>query len=244
MTKTSIEWTEHTWNPVTGCDKVSPGCDNCYAERMAHRLRAMGSARYTNGFTVTLHEDKIKEPLRWAKPRMVFVNSMSDLFHPDVPNSFIHQIIDVMTEANRHVFQVLTKRPQRAARMLQHRVLAPNIWMGTSIESDRYSFRADHLRKISATVRFLSCEPLIGPLDHLDLRGIAWVIVGGESGPVRRPLDPDWVRALRDRSSDAGAAFFFKQWGGHTPKAGGRLLDGVEWSQWPKTPVKIAQRSA
>lgn len=244
MTKTNIEWTEHTWNPVTGCDKVSPGCENCYAERMAQRLHAMGSARYANAFQVTLHADKIDDPLGWTKPRMVFVNSMSDLFHPQVPRRFIDDVFDVMSRADRHVFQVLTKRPQRAAKVLADRPIPENIWLGTSIETDQYAFRADHLRQIDVPVRFLSCEPLLGPIPSLDLKGIAWVIVGGESGPVRRPIDADWVRDLRDRTHEAGAAFFFKQWGGHTPKAGGRLLDGIEWSEWPPNTIRPKVRSA
>ncbi len=236
MTKTAIEWTEHTWNPVTGCDKVSPGCDNCYAERMALRLQAMGSVRYVNGFQLTLHEDKITEPLRWVKPRMVFVNSMSDLFHPDVPETFIDEVFDVMTNAERHTFQVLTKRTQRAAKMLRGRSIADNIWLGTSIETDQYTFRANHLRQIDVPIRFLSCEPLLGPLPSLNLDGVAWVIVGRESGPGHRPIEADWVRAIRDKTKKAGSAFFFKQWGGHTPKTGGRELDGREWSEWPQTP--------
>lgn len=234
MSKTTIEWTEHTWNPVTGCDKVSPGCDNCYAERMAARLQAMGSSRYANGFRVTLHKDKVSEPLRWVKPRMVFVNSMSDMFHPEVPGEFIADVFNVMTQASQHTFQVLTKRPQRAARLLRGGSIADNIWIGTSIETDRYTFRANHLRKIDVPVRFLSCEPLLGPLPSLSLDGISWVIVGGESGPGHRPMEADWVHEIRDLSSAAGSAFFFKQWGGHTPKAGGRLLEGREWSEWPR----------
>lgn len=236
MTKSAIEWTEHTWNPVTGCDKVSPGCDNCYAERLASRLQAMGSDRYLNGFELTLHRDKIEEPLRWVKPRMVFVNSMSDLFHPEVPRDFIEDVFDVMTEAERHTFQILTKRPQRAAKLLAGRPVAGNIWLGTSIETDRYVFRADHLKRINVPIRFLSCEPLLGPLPSLDLAGIGWVIVGGESGPGHRPIDPDWVRDIRDMTNQAGLAFFFKQWGGRTPKAGGRELDGREWNEWPAVP--------
>ncbi|MGI8516659.1 MAG: DUF5131 family protein [Acidimicrobiia bacterium] len=233
MSKSAIEWTEHTWNPVTGCDKVSPGCDNCYAERMAARLQAMGSSRYSNGFQVTLHEDKVTEPFRWVKPRMVFVNSMSDLFHPRVPDRFIRDVFAVMAQASRHTFQILTKRPQRAAGLLTGEIPG-HIWIGTSIENDSYVFRADHLRRIDVPVRFLSCEPLLGPLPRLDLSGISWVIVGGESGPGHRPMELDWVREIRDETLESEAAFFFKQWGGHTPKAGGRQLDGVEWNQWPE----------
>ena len=235
MSKSAIEWTEHTWNPVTGCDKVSPGCDNCYAERMAIRLHAMGSSRYSNGFQVTLHQDKVTEPLRWVKPRMVFVNSMSDLFHPDVPAAFIEEVFGVMTQATRHTFQVLTKRPQRAASVLAGQTIPAHIWIGTSIENDSYVFRTNHLRRIDVPIRFLSCEPLLGPIPRLDLEGIAWVIVGGESGPGHRPMAIEWVREIREKTFEAGAAFFFKQWGGHTPKAGGRTLDGAEWNQWPAT---------
>ena len=236
MSKSAIEWTEHTWNPVTGCDKVSPGCDNCYAERMAARLQAMGSSRYSNGFQVTLHEDKVTEPLRWVKPRMVFVNSMSDLFHPKVPDNFIHDVFEVMTQATRHTFQILTKRPQRAASLLTSE-LPSHIWIGTSIENDSYVFRADHLRRINVPIRFLSCEPLLGALPSLDLSGVSWVIVGGESGPGHRPMEVEWVREIRDKVVAADVAFFFKQWGGHTPKAGGRQLDGIEWSQWPEPAI-------
>lgn len=233
MGKSAIEWTEETWNPVTGCDRVSPGCDNCYAERLAHRLQAMGNKRYVNGFEVTLHWDKIEDPLKWKKPRVVFVNSMSDMFHKDVPAEFVHRVFDVMTSASHHTFQVLTKRPQRAVELLDGVRLPPNVWIGTSIESDSYAFRANYLRKIDAVVRFLSCEPLLGPLPSLDLTDIGWVIVGGESGPGHRPIDPGWVRDLRDRSIAASVPFFFKQWGGHTPKANGRSLDGATWDEMP-----------
>ncbi len=235
MGKSAIEWTEETWNPVTGCDRVSPGCDNCYAERLAKRLNAMGNDRYRNGFAVTLHEDKIDEPLRWRRPRLVFVNSMSDLFHPEVPAWFIDRIFQVMTEAAAHTFQVLTKRPQRAMDHLDGRSIPKNIWIGTSIENDRYTFRADYLRKIDVPVRFLSLEPLLGPLPSLEFDGIGWVIVGGESGPNHRSIEVDWVRDLRDRCINADVPFFFKQWGGFTPKAGGRELDGRTWDQMPST---------
>lgn len=235
MGKSSIEWTELTWNPVTGCDKVSPGCDNCYAERLATRLQAMGSPKYSNAFGLTLHPDKITDPLTWIKPRMVFVNSMSDLFHPDVPERFIADVFDVMDQASHHTFQVLTKRPQRAANVLRGLSIPTNIWLGTSIENDRYTFRADHLRAIDVPIRFLSCEPLLGPLPSLNLERISWVIVGGESGPNHRPVEADWVRDIRDTTLENGSAFFFKQWGGHTPKAGGRQLDGREWNEWPDT---------
>lgn len=233
MAKSRIEWTEETWNPVTGCTKVSPGCDNCYAERLAHRLQAMGNARYINGFELTLHPDKIDDPLKWKRPRVVFVNSMSDLFHPDVPDDFIWAVFDTMTEADWHTFQVLTKRPQRACALFDGYTLPGNVWIGTSIELDKYTFRANYLRKIAAKVRFLSCEPLLGPLPSLDFTDLGWVIVGGESGPGHRPMEADWVRDLRDRSIAHDVPFFFKQWGGHTPKAGGRELDGRMWDQMP-----------
>ena len=233
MAKSSIEWTEETWNPVTGCDKVSPGCDNCYAERLAKRLHAMGNPRYENGFKLTLHPDKLAEPLKWRSPRVVFVNSMSDLFHPEVPESFIWSLVETVEAAPQHTFQVLTKRPQRAVQVFDGHRLPDNFWMGTSIENDRYVFRADYLRKIDVGTRFLSCEPLIGPLPSLDLTGIGWVIVGGESGPNHRPIEDGWVRHIRDLSQRKRVPFFFKQWGGHTPKAGGRDLDGRTWDEMP-----------
>lgn len=239
MGKSNIEWTEETWNPVTGCDAVSPGCDNCYAERLAARLQAMGNKRYVNGFRITLHWDKIEEPLRWARPRIVFVNSMSDLFHPKVPDDFIDGVFDTMEKASQHTFQVLTKRPQRAAKHLNGTQLPPHIWIGTSIENDQYTFRANYLRTINAYVRFLSCEPLLGPLPSLDLNNIQWVIAGGESGPGHRPIEIDWVRNLRDLSQEADIPFFFKQWGGNTPKAGGRILDGITWNGFPHHIITI-----
>lgn len=233
MAKSRIEWTEETWNPVTGCTKVSPGCDNCYAERLALRLQAMGNARYVNGFELTLHPDKIDDPLKWKRPRVVFVNSMSDLFHPDVPDEFIWSVFDTMAEADWHTFQVLTKRPQRACDLFDGYTLPRNVWIGTSIELDKYTFRANYLRKIDAKIRFLSCEPLLGPLPSLDFTDLGWIIVGGESGPGHRPMEADWVRDLRERSIAHDVPFFFKQWGGRTPKAGGRELDGRIWDQMP-----------
>jgi len=243
MSRSAIEWTEETWNPVTGCDKTSPGCDNCYAERLAYRLQAMGNPRYRNGFEVTLHRDLLDEPFRWRRPRRVFVCSMSDLFHPKVDDLFIDDVFWTMAQNPEHTFQVLTKRAGRAARLrsgpllLGIRLLAwkswpAHIWMGTTIESDLYTFRADQLREIDAPVRFLSCEPLLGPLPSLDLKGIGWLIVGGESGPGHRPMKAEWVRDLRDRCLAAGVSFFFKQWGGARP-GGSRLLDGVLWNQYP-----------
>jgi protein gp37 len=229
----SIEWTEATWNPVTGCTKVSPGCDNCYAERLAERLLAMGNPRYRNGFDVTLHEDQLTLPLRWRQPKLVFVNSMSDLFHPKVPTDFIQQVFAVMAEVERHTFQVLTKRPKRVAALAEKLPWPDNVWIGTSIESQSYVGRADDLRRANkAAIKFLSLEPLLGPLE-LDLVDIGWVIAGGESGPNARPPRREWVRSIRDQCIAAGVPFFFKQWGGRTPKAGGRTLDGEIWGEMP-----------
>jgi len=218
MSDTSaIEWTDATWNPITGCTKVSPGCDNCYAIRFGARLQHLPAYAGTiadRDWTgkINLVHDRLDQPLRWAKPRRIFVNSMSDLFHPDVPVEFIDRVVAVMIQAPQHQFQVLTKRPKRMRRVLGSLEL-PNVWLGTSIEADRYTFRADHLRATPAAVRFLSLEPLLGPLPSLDLTGIDWVIVGGESGPKARPMHPDWVRDIRDRCVAAGVPFFFKQWG-------------------------------
>jgi len=237
--RSSIEWTEATWNPVTGCTKVSPGCKRCYAERLARRLQKMGNPRYRNGFRLTLHPDLLDLPIRWRDSRMIFVCSMSDLFHEDVPESFIRAVFETMVRAEWHIFQVLTKRIRRAADLAPALPWPPNVWMGTSIENQDYAWRADFLRRIPAAVRFVSVEPLLGPLE-LDLTGIHWVIVGGESGPGARPLDPAWVRGIRDRCLQAGVAFFFKQWGGITDKRGGRqaVLDGQLWHTWPRRPYK------
>jgi len=245
----AIEWTDATWNPVTGCTKVSAGCDNCYAERLALRLQKMGSQRYRNGFAVTLHPQALELPLRWRSPKRIFVNSMSDLFHGSVPSEFIDRVFDVMERAPWHQFQVLTKRPGRMAAYLTGtvvvegrtvstkypgRTVPPNVWIGTSVEDDRVTDRIDHLRRIPAPVRFLSCEPLIGPLDELDLRGIDWVIVGGESGPHHRPIQRDWVRSIRRQCRTARVAFFFKQWGGPVSKSGGRTLDRRIYGGMPR----------
>jgi protein gp37 len=231
----AIEWTDATWNPVTGCSKVSPGCDHCYAERFAERFRGVPGHPYEAGFDLRLWPQRLQQPRQWRRPRRVFVNSMSDLFHPDVPDHFIKQVFDVMADCPRHVFQILTKRPGRMAsivRRLQPEPL-PNVWLGTSIELDQFTWRAVRLRQAPAAVRFLSLEPLLGPLPGLDLEGIGWVIVGGESGPSHRPMHPDWVRQLRDRCIAQQVPFFFKQWGGRTPKAGGRELDDRTWNQFP-----------
>ncbi len=231
---TTIEWTEATWNPVTGCDKVSPGCAHCYAETFAERFRGVPGHPYEQGFDLRLWPDRLQLPLRWRRPRMIFVNSMSDLFHERVPESFIRSAFQVMVEAHWHTFQVLTKRHQRLADLAPSLPWPPNVWMGVSIENRRFVERADYLRRVPAHVRFVSAEPLLGPLVGLDLRGIDWLIAGGESGFRHRRIDPEWVRDLRDRCQAAGVAFFFKQWGGIHAKQGGRVLDGREWSELPR----------
>jgi protein gp37 len=231
--KSAIEWTDATWNPVTGCTKVSPGCTHCYAERLAARLQAMGNPRYRNGFAVTLHPDQLGLPLRWSQPRRIFVNSMSDLFHEAIPDSFILRVFETMQRAPWHVFQVLTKRAERLARLAPRLPWPPNVWQGVSVENARYASRVAHLQRVPAAVRFLSVEPLLGPIPELPLEGIGWVIVGGESGPGHRLLDPWWVRGIRDQCLTAGVPFFFKQWGGPTAKSGGRTLDGRVWDQMP-----------
>jgi protein gp37 len=234
---TGIEWTDATWNPVTGCTKVSPGCKHCYAERLAVRLKAMGSPRYRNGFALTLQPDQLGLPVRWRQPRRIFVNSMSDLFHEAVPDEYIRRVFNVMVEADWHVFQILTKRSRRLAQLALQLPWPCNIWQGVSIESSRYTWRVAHLRQVSAAVRFLSIEPLLGRIPDLPLEGIHWVIVGGESGGQHRETAPDWVRDIRDQCVAAGVAFFFKQWGGRTPKAGGRVLDGRTWDEMPVSPL-------
>lgn len=231
---TKIEWTEVTWNPLTGCTKISPGCKHCYAERMARRLQAMGLEKYRNGFRLTLHPDVLKDPLRWKKPQMIFVNSMSDLFHPNVPLDFIQQIFAVMRQAHWHTFQVLTKRAERVVELDPLIDWPPNVWMGVSVENQDYLYRVYLLRRTHAVVKFLSCEPLLGPLPDLPLDGIDWVIVGGESGPEARPISQDWVRQIRDRCQSAKVPFFFKQWGGTRKQKSGRLLDGRIWDEVPK----------
>src|SRR5262245_49823923 len=233
MGKSSIEWTEATWNPLTGCDKISPGCKNCYAERMARRLHAMGHPNYINGFELTLHEHVLDAPLRWKKPQMVFVNSMSDLFHEGVPLDFIQRVFDVMREANWHRFQVLTKRSRRLVELSPAIEWPENVWMGVSVERKDYAFRIDDLRQTRAKIRFLSLEPLLAPLQKLDLEGIHWVIVGGESGPGARPLLEEWVTSIRDQCLAAGVPFFFKQWGGFNKKRRGRNLEGRTWDELP-----------
>lgn len=232
--RSAIEWTDATWNPVTGCTEVSPGCDHCYARTFAERFRDVPGHPYEQGFDLKLWPERLTVPLTWRRPRRIFVNSMSDLFHKDVPDEFIRQIFDVMVQADWHIFQVLTKRSGRFARLGQTLSWPPHIWAGVSIESNKYVWRANDLRKVPACVRFISAEPLLGPLDQVCLDGIHWVITGGESGHRFRPCDPEWVREIRDRCAAKGVAFFHKQWGGRTPKAGGRELDGRTWDEFPK----------
>jgi len=232
--KSAIEWTESTWNPLTGCTKISPGCKNCYAERLSKRLKAMGQPNYRNGFELTLHEQAIQLPLTWKAPQMIFVNSMSDLFHEQVPVEFILQVFEVMEKAHWHTFQVLTKRSLRLLELNSKISWPANVWMGVSVENDDYKFRIEHLRNIGAKTKFLSLEPLIGPIHNIDLNNIDWVIVGGESGPKSRPIEVDWVRELRDTCLTSKTPFFFKQWGGTNKKKTGRLLDDRTWDEMPK----------
>jgi protein gp37 len=233
-TRSSIEWTEATWNPVTGCTKVSPGCKHCYAERMSKRLKAMGQPKYANGFELTVHPECLDQPLDWKKPRMIFVNSMSDLFHGDVPLSFIQDVFRVMRRASQHTFQVLTKRSQRLLELNPRLDWPDNVWMGVSVENQDYRFRINHLKKTSAHMKFLSLEPLLGPLPDLDLHNIDWVIVGGESGPGARPMNEAWVIDIRDQCQANDVPFFFKQWGGVRRKEAGRELKGRTWNQMPR----------
>ena len=233
-TGSSIEWTESTWNPVTGCTKISTGCKHCYAERMARRLRAMGQPNYRNGFKVTCHPDVLGHPMKWKRSQMIFVNSMSDLFHKDVSAAFIGEVFFTMNETPWHTYQILTKRSGRLAQLASRFRWSPNIWMGITVESADHMGRVDDLRTVPSAVRFLSLEPLLGPLPDLDLTGIGWVIVGGESGPGARPMDPTWVTDLRDQCLASRVPFFFKQWGGVQKKKAGRMLDRRTWDQMPK----------
>ena len=232
-----IEWTHSTWNPVTGCSKTSSGCRHCYAERMAMRLHAMGNRSYLNGFRVTLHERMLELPMTWRKPRMVFVNSMSDMFHDQVPLSFIHRVFDVMAASPQHVFQMLTKRSKRMRELAPRLKWPRNLWMGVTVEESRWYSRISDLRQIPAPVRFLSCEPLLGPLDGLPLEGIDWVIVGGESGPNARPMKQEWAVSLRKQCHDARVSFFFKQWGGVRKDLTGRTLQGKIYDEMPEIPA-------
>lgn len=233
MSKTTIEWTDTTWNPTTGCTKVSAGCKFCYAEVMTKRLKGMGQEKYKDGFALKVHPDTLDDPYTWRKPRIVFVNSMSDLFHEDVPLGFIKRVFKVMNECPSHTFQVLTKRAERLAEVSKHLKWTPNIWMGVSVEDSRVIHRIDHLRKTDAMIKFLSCEPLIGALPNLNLKGIDWVIVGGESGHKPRPMEPEWVLDLQRQCKKARVAFFFKQWGGRNKAANGRILEGRTYDEMP-----------
>jgi protein gp37 len=230
----NIEWTTSTWNPITGCTKISPGCKHCYAERMALRLQAMGQINYTNGFKLTIQEQMLEKPLEWKKPQTIFVNSMSDLFHEDVPLDYILKVFDVMQRANWHTFQVLTKRAERLPILNPFLSWPKNVWMGVSVESDKYKYRIDHLKKTDAQIKFLSLEPLLGPLHNLKLDGINWVIVGGESGPGARPMDEKWAVEIRDQCLKSDVPFFFKQWGGVWKKRNGRDLQGRTWDEMPR----------
>jgi protein gp37 len=232
-TISSIEWTEATWNPVTGCTKISPGCKSCYAEVMAKRLLAMGQERYRNGFKVTLQEDLVTLPLRWQKPRIIFVNSMSDLFHRDIPDAYILRVFQTMQQASQHTFQVLTKRSERLRELAPELPWAPNIWMGVSVEDQKRVARIGDLQQVGAAVRFLSIEPLLEEIPQLPLEGIHWVIVGGESGRAPRPMAEAWVEGIRKQCEEANVHFFFKQWGGRNKKKAGRELNGQKWSAMP-----------
>jgi protein gp37 len=232
--ETAIEWTESTWNPVTGCTEVTPGCAHCYAKTFAERWRGVKGHPYEQGFDLRLWPSRLEYPLKWKRPRMIFVNSMSDLFHEDIPFEYVERIFAVMREASHHTFQVLTKRHERMSELAPHLDWPANVWMGVSIENKRWLLRADHLREVPAAVRFISAEPLLGPLTGLDLAAIDWLIAGGESGPRHRPVHAQWIRALRDQCRQEGVAFFFKQWGGVRAKSGGRELDGREWNEMPR----------
>jgi protein gp37 len=230
----AIEWTEATWNPVTGCDRISPGCAHCYARTFAERWRGVPGHAYEQGFDMRLWPERIDQPLKWKRPRQIFVNSMSDLFHPEVPDEFIAEVFATMVEADWHVFQILTKRPERLLELADELPWPPHIWMGVSIENRRFVHRADLLREVPAAIRFVSAEPLLGPLEGLDLTDIHWLIAGGESGAGHRPIREEWVIDLRDRCLEEHVAFFFKQWGGFRPKSNGRLLEGREWNAMPR----------
>jgi protein gp37 len=242
MAETAIEWATHVWNPTTGCDRVSPGCAHCYALDLAARLKRFGQPKYQRdgrpgssgpGFAVTLHERTLTEPLRWRAPRVVFVNSMSDLFHEEIPDEYIVRVFAIMQQASQHTFQILTKRHERLAKLAPELPWPSNVWIGVTIENRRFVHRADVLRGVPAAVRFISAEPLLGPLEGLDLDGIDWLIAGGESGAKHRPVREQWLVELRDRCLEQNVAYFFKQWGGQRSKSGGRLLQGREWSQMP-----------
>jgi len=238
--QSSIEWTEATWNPITGCSKISPGCKHCYAERLAMRLQAMGVTNYRNGFEVTLHEHALRLPLTWKTPQTIFVNSMSDLFHKDVPLIFIRKIFDVMEAAHWHRFQILTKRSERLLELSSKLSWTANIWMVVSVEHPDYVYRIDHLRQTDAHIKFLSLEPLLAPLPRLKLKNIDWAIVGGESGPGARPMQKEWVLAIQNQCRKADVAFYFKQWGGVFKKKAGRVLEGRTWDEMPAAAELVA----
>ena len=233
MAETKIEWTDATWNPVTGCTKVSAGCLHCYAERMALRLKAMGQPNYADGFNVVCHEHQLDLPLKWKKPRMIFVNSMSDLFHEKVPVQFIKKVFEMMNQSHWHIFQVLTKRAERLSELTSKLAWTPNIWMGVSVENEAVTFRIDHLRQTDAHIKFLSMEPLIGQVNNLNVSGIDWVIVGGESGPGARPMHEEWVLNIKESCEIYAVPFFFKQWGGTNKKRSGRVLQNQTWDAMP-----------
>ena len=233
MTRSKIEWTDATWNPTTGCSKISPGCRHCYAERMAKRLKAMGVKKYTNGFQITAHEATLDIPLHWKKPKKIFVNSMSDLFHEDIPEVFVQKVFRVMEQAYWHQFQILTKRSRYLLKLSPKIKWTKNIWMGVSVESSAYNYRIEHLRQTNAHIKFLSLEPLLGPLSNLNLQGIDWVIVGGESGTGARPMFQEWVIDIKSQCLAAKIPFFFKQWGGVQKKRAGRELEGKTWNSIP-----------
>ena len=239
-TNSAIEWTESTWNPLTGCTKISPGCKHCYAERMAVRLQAMGQPNYARGFELAMQENSLGLPLKWKKPQTIFVNSMSDLFHKAVPVEFILKIFEVMCRADWHRYQILTKRSDRLLELSPKLPWKSHIWMGVSVETLDYAIRIEHLRKTGAMVKFLSLEPLLGPLPGLNLEGVDWVIVGGESGPGARAVDPAWVLEIRDQCMQKGVPFFFKQWGGTRKKKAGRELEGRTWDEMPALASAVA----
>lgn len=237
--KSSIEWTDSTWNPVTGCNKVSPGCKHCYAESMARRLKAMGQPNYSNEFELTLHDHMLKRPLLIKKPQVIFVNSMSDLFHEGIPLGYILQVFDVIKRANWHQFQILTKRSERLAELSSVIDWPENAWMGVSVENEEFKFRIDHLRQTQAKIKFLSLEPLLGRITTINLNNIDWVIAGGESGPKARPVNREWVLDIRDQCIKARVPFFFKQWGGRNKKKAGRVLEGRTWDELPRDLSRI-----
>jgi protein gp37 len=232
--KSPIQWTDATWNPTTGCSKVSPGCKNCYAERLSKRLQKMGNPKYQHGFEFTLHKKALELPLRWTRPRKIFVNSMSDLFHESMPEDFLRACFDTMERGDWHIYQILTKRPHRMFSFVKDYGKVPeHVWLGTSVELAMYKPRIEILKEVPASVKFISFEPLLGPIGQVNLNGISWAIVGGESGSNHRPISKEWVREIRKQCKQQRVAFFFKQWGGRTAKAGGRILDGREWNEYP-----------